>query len=83
MAQAERLLLPRIGDLAGFRQDALERLETIGLAARRQRRLELPAVIEMVLDGRLPAAGHEDQLLDSGGPGLFRRILDKRLVHHR
>src|SRR3546814_1643895 len=37
----------------------------------------------MILDGLLAATGDEDEFLDAGGPGLFHRILDQRLVDDR
>ena len=37
----------------------------------------------MILDRRLAAAGHEDELLDAGRLGLLHRILDQRPVDDR
>ena len=45
--------------------------------------LELEAVVEVVLDGALLAAGHDDDLLDAGRDGLLDRVLDDRLVDER
>src|SRR5258707_14912888 len=58
MAEAERLLLPRVADLPGLGHPGMERVELGLLAAAAQRRLELEGVVEMVLEGGLGAAGN-------------------------
>jgi hypothetical protein len=37
----------------------------------------------MVFDGALVPAGDEDHVADAGVVGLFHRVLDQGLVHHR
>ena len=44
---------------------------------------ELVGGVVVVLDRALVAAGDEDHVADAGGIGLFDRVLDQRLVHHR
>jgi hypothetical protein len=83
MAEAKRSLLPGIGDLAGGRDRGLELVEQFVLAALAQGRLDLEGGVEMILDRVLGAPGHEIELVDAGGLGLFHRILDQRLVDDR
>ena len=45
--------------------------------------LQLEAVVEVVFDGALLAAGDDDDLLDPGGHGFLHRVLDDRLVDQR
>ncbi len=80
MAEAARLLLAGIGDVAGGGQQALDDLDVGLLAAGLQRVHQLVGIVEMVLDRALAAAGDEDQFLDPGGAGLFDGVLDQRLV---
>src|SRR5260221_1898849 len=83
VAEAERLLLPRIGDLAGLGHPGMEGVELGLLAASAQRRLELEGMVEMILQRRFRATGHEDEFLDAGGPRLLEGVLDQRLVDDR
>jgi len=53
------------------------------LAASAQRRLELEGMVEMILERRFRATGHEDEFLDAGGPRLLEGVLDQRLVDDR
>jgi hypothetical protein len=48
-----------------------------------QRLVQFDLDVEIVLDDRLAAAGHENQMLDAGFERLIDDILDDRLVHHR
>src|SRR5579883_1981248 len=80
MAEAERLLLAHIGDAAGCGEPAPDLVELLELAALSQHALQLVAVIEMILDRRLAAAGDEDELLDAGRLRLLEGVLDERLV---
>ena len=80
MTQAERLLLPDVGDLAGFEQHILERFELRLLVARHQGVAQLVAMVEVVLNCRLSAPGNEDELLDAGRACLLDRILNERFI---
>ena len=83
MAEAERHLLPGIGDLAGLGQPRLQLFEQVGLAALAQCRFELEGAVEMILDRALRAARDKKELLDARRLGLFDRIMDQRLVDDR
>jgi hypothetical protein len=83
MPQAQRLLLAGVGGPAGRGQPAIDGLELGRLAALLEGALELVGAVEMVLDGRLAAAGDEDELLDAGCLRLFDGVLDQRLVDDR
>ena len=83
MAEAERGLLPGIGDLPGFGQPCFELGEQLGLAALAQRRLELEGTVEMVVDRALGAARDKEELLDAGRLGLLDRVMNERLIDDR
>ncbi len=80
--QAQLLLLAHIADLRHV-PDLAHPAQHLDVALGLQHGLQLEAVVEMVLDGPLLAAGDDDDLLDPGGHGLFDRVLDDRLVHQR
>ena len=80
MAEAERRLLPREADGAGFGLVARQDFDLGLLAARGERGVEFVHPVEMILDHALVAAGDEDEMLDAGFPGLVDHILDQRLV---
>ena len=82
VAQAERLLLPDGVDL-GHLRDLPDRLELLELAFRFEELLELDAPVEMVLDGLLSAAGHDQDVLDPGAHGLLHDQLDRGGVDDR
>src|ERR1051325_8545544 len=65
VAEPERALLAGIGDPAGCRDNGLELVQEIVLAALAERRFELGRRIEMIFDGILGAAGHEVAFLDA------------------
>ena len=77
VAEAERRLLPGEARLAGRRLGVRESLQLLCLAALPERALELELQVEMVFDGALAAAGHEDEMLDAGRP----RLVD-HMLHH-
>jgi hypothetical protein len=83
VAEAERLLLAGEAGLAGGGQILLQLAESLGLAARFERVLELVLAVEMILDDGLVAAGDEDKVLDAGLARLVDRILDQRAVDDR
>ena len=61
----------------------VEQLQFVRLVAFLKRHFKLELPIEMVLDHRLVAAGHKDQVLDTGLASLVRHMLDQRPVDHR
>ena len=79
MPQAERLLLADVGDVDHVR-DAVHDGQQVLLVARLQQVLQLEADIEMVFDGALAAAGHDDDVLDPRMERLLHAVLDDRLV---
>ena len=83
VTEPQGLLLPRVGDLPRPAQQRGDVLQLAGLAALGQGGLELPHMIEMILDRPLAPAGHEDQILDSRRPRLLGRVLDKRFINYR
>ena len=83
MAQAQRLLLAGEARLAGQRLQPLQLRQLLVLAALGKRVVELELDVEMVLDDRLVAAGHEDEVLDAGLARLVDHILDHRTVDDR
>src|SRR5437899_1071159 len=44
---------------------------------------QLEADVEMIFDGRLAAAGHDDDVLNARMEGLLDAVLDERLIHQR
>ena len=66
MAEAARLLLAHEGHGADARRRWRERVGDALLAVAAQRDVELEGVVEMILDRRLHAAGHDDDVLDAG-----------------
>ena len=83
MAEPQRLLLAGEAGLAGQRLQPLQLRKLVVLAALGQRVVELELDVEMVLDDRLVAAGHEDEMLDAGLARLVDDILDDRTVDDR
>ena len=59
----------------------MHEFQQLVLAGLRQFVLQLECRVEMVFDGALVAAGHEDHFADAGVIGLFHGVLDQRLVH--
>ena len=82
VAEAELLLLAHVADL-GQVADVAHATEHLDVAAGLEQVLELVGGVEVVLDGPLLAAGHDDDLLDAGGHRLLDRVLDDRLVDER
>jgi hypothetical protein len=80
-AQAFGLAHEHAFHVVGF--DGLHQLEQLQLAGVLQFVFELKGGVEMVFDGALVAAGHEDHLADAGVIGLFNGVLDQGLVDHR
>ena len=62
------------------RLQPLQAGELVVLAALGERVIEFELHVEMVLDDRLVASGHEDEMLDAGLACLVDDILDDRLV---
>jgi hypothetical protein len=83
VAQAQRLGLPHIRAAHARGQEPAHFLQQLRLAVRLQLGLELVGLVEMVLDGALAAAGHEDEVGDAGVHRFFHRVLDERLVDDR
>ena len=77
--ETELLLLADVGDL-GQVADRPDLPEHLDVALLLEQVLELEGQVEVVLDRPLLAGGHDDDLLDTGGDGLFDRVLDDRLV---
>ncbi len=80
VAEPHRHLLAGVGDVARRGHPVENRTQGLGLAAFEQHVLQLDAVIEMVLDRALGAAGDEDELLDAGVDRLLDGILNQWLV---
>src|SRR5207247_9061456 len=57
--------------------------ELIALAAGLEERLELDRHIEVIFDGVLAAAGHEDDVVDARRHRFLDAVLDDRLVDER
>ena len=51
------------------------------LATLREGRFQLKGMIEVILDGRLAATGHEDEILDPSGTRFVDGILHQWLIH--
>ena len=83
MAEAERGLLPGIGDLPGLGEPRFELREHVLLAAFAQGRLELEGAVEMIVDGTLASARDKEELLDPRCLGLLDRVMNERLVDDR
>src|SRR5690606_18154896 len=83
MAEPQRLLLAGEAGLAGLRLQPRELGQLLVLAALRQRVVQLELDVEMILDHRLVAAGHEDEMLDARLARLVDHILDNRTVDDR
>ena len=84
MAETERALLPRIGDLARPPAATIAaRRAARSLPRSRKRRFQLVGDVEMVFERALAAAGDEIELLDAGGLRLLDRVMDQRPVDHR
>ena len=75
VAEAERNLLTGETRRAGGRKLRRQGLQFLQLAALFQSVVELIGDVEMILDDRLIAPGHEDKMLDSG----LARFLDDML----
>ena len=82
VAQAHGFLLADVGEAHHVR-DLAAHGEQIGLAAFFEGALELVADVEVVFDGRLAAAGDDDDLIAAGGQRLFDAVLDDGLVDQR
>jgi hypothetical protein len=80
MAEAQGLVLADIGDGARFHVGRAQGLQKRVLAGLLQVRLQLVAVVEVILEGALAARGHEDELFDPGRARLVDGILDERPV---
>src|SRR5215469_11146260 len=80
VAETERMLLPRIGDLSGLRHPRFDVGDLGLLAACLQRAFELVRMVEVILNRALGATGDEDELLDTRRARFLNRILDQGLV---
>ena len=83
MAQAQRAGLAHIGAQHVVGRNATRHLKQGGLARHLQLGLQLIGRVEMVFHAALGAAGDENHLANAGRIGLFHRVLDEWLVHHR
>lgn len=81
VAQTLGLLLPDIEDVGqvGGTPDLGQLLLLAGLV---QPGLQLGVVVKIVVHGRLGPVGDNQNVLDTGGYGLFDDVLNDRLVHH-
>src|SRR3972149_10644005 len=80
MSQSLGLLLPHIANVNEI-GDGSDPRQLLLLAAVFEKAFELEGNIEMILDGRLTAAGHDDDVLAPGGHRLLHHVLDERLVN--
>ena len=79
VAEPARLVLADEVDV-GHRGDGLHLGQEVELAAALERRLQLGRAVEVVLDGLLRPAGHDQDVGDAGPHGLLDHVLDARLV---
>ena len=82
MAEAQRLFLVDVGDVDHVR-DFADHLQLAGLTAVLQIVLELEGDVEMVDDGTLVPASHDDDLVDASGDRFLDAVLDDGLVDDR
>ena len=80
--EAQLLLLADVADLDHV-ADLADAPEHLDVALGLEQVLQLVAVVEVVLDRPLLAAGDDDDLLDAGSDGLLDRVLDDGLVDER
>ena len=80
VAQAQRLLLTHVGDVDHV-GDAVDDGEQLFFAARFEQVFQLEADVEMIFDGGLAAAGHDDDVLDSGMHRFLDAVLNDGFVH--
>ena len=80
MAEAARFLLAHEGDGADAGRRLGQRLGDRVLAIAAQRCVDLEGVVEMILDRRLHAAGHDDHVLDAGIECLGDDVVEHRAV---
>ena len=80
MTQSERLLLAHVGDVDHVGDVAHDGQQVL-LLARFQQVLQLEADIEVIFDGGLAPAGHDDDVLDAGVNRLLDAVLNDRLIH--
>jgi hypothetical protein len=60
-----------------------EIIEDLVLLPFQQRHLKLELAVEMIFNDPLVAAGHEDEMLDSGRAGLVHNMLDQGPIDYR
>src|SRR5437879_3441696 len=82
MSQAQRLLLPRVTYLHHV-ADPPHHRSLLFLPFFFQEALQRRRMVEVVFDGILPFAGHDDDVLDPGHHALFNDVLNLRLVDDR
>ena len=82
VSQAERFLLPHVGDVDHV-GDGAHGGQQILLVAGFEQVLQLEADVEVIFDGGLAAAGDDDDVLDAGMNGFLDAVLDQRLVDER
>ena len=82
VAQAERFFLADIGHVHHVGNVA-DDLEQIGLAALLEHLFQFVADVEVVFDRLLAAAGDDEDLVATGGHGLFDAVLNDGLVDER
>ena len=79
VAQSECFLLANIGDVDHVGNLAHD-VQQLGLLSLLEHLLEFVADVEVIFDGALAAAGHDDDLVAAGRQRLFHAVLDDRLV---
>jgi len=82
IAQAQLHFLPDVMDL-GVLADVAHLFDQLVLARFLQERLKFLVVIKVVLDGRLAAAGDDQNIIDAAGDGLFNDKLQHRRIDDR
>jgi hypothetical protein len=79
--QAARL--PLADEVDAGHLGGAHRRQPLGVAPLLQRLLELGPAVEVVLDGRLAAAGDHEHVAETGAGGLLDDVLHRRAVDHR
>src|ERR1700754_2651382 len=80
MPQTQRFGLANIEAIDMTRLDAAYERKQLLLSTRLEFRLDLVRLVEMVLDGALAAARHEDHFGDTCCDGFFDGVLNQRFI---
>ena len=82
VAEAQRFLLPRVAEVH-HAADFAHQFRQIGFAFPFQETFQFRRRIEVVFDGVLSPAGHDNDVVNAGGDAFLDDVLDQRLVDHR